>query len=403
MSDDLDPAGTVVILSPHLDTVMAIRYAIQDDVEVVGEARNLEQLEELLEQATPDALVVDTSEVAGAASSLALLGESYPGLAVIALARDGTPEAVRRGLLGEGAREVGVLPVDAPWLQRTARRVVRRQIARRAAVIQSDRADQVGLWTFSAASGGTGQTTLVLGIANELLTLGRQVLVADLGPVLSDAGVLLGMEKAQPPLEDLVRDGIRDVEELRETVRRHPSGLWVLPAASSPSARLQLDPDALAAFTLGLAEHVDFVLADLGAGLAGWQVPLLDAATFLFVTGRLDLPGARNLRQLCELFVEARFPRARLRPMLLGDDPEGTLLEDFRAVMTRNDLPPPSHFPRDPEAAALALRWKHPVSRIAPRRPLAIAIRKYLAPLLERVDGAPREERPEGLLARLFG
>lgn len=129
---------------------------------------------------------------------------------------------------------------------------------------------------FTSGKGGVGKSNLVLNTGLLLARQGRRVAVLDGDLGLANVHVLLGLS----PRHDL-RHVLSGAKRLDEIVLRGPHGLLVIPAGSGVAELANLgeeEREALLGEVRGLADTMDFLLIDTGAGLTDTVLNLVVAS-----------------------------------------------------------------------------------------------------------------------------
>jgi len=147
------------------------------ELEIAGQAGSLEDLPRVLGQDV-DVLVLPLRfDGESLTQRIPEVLARWPHVAVVVL-EESFREPEIRAALAAGARDHAPLDYIPRDLRKVVARVGRRQRERRR-VLAVERPRGAGLWSFSCAGGGSGQTTLVLALANELAAAGRKPVERD--------------------------------------------------------------------------------------------------------------------------------------------------------------------------------------------------------------------------------
>jgi pilus assembly protein CpaE len=249
-----------------------------------------------------------------------------------------------------------------------------------------------------------GQTTLVLGLANELVTLGKRVLVVDLHPHFGHVAFYLGLDAPGADLADLAEFPVSlTVGSLGDLVKVHASGVRVLAGPEDLLRGQTMDLHHLIPRILELEDLVDYVLLDLPAGVPDALLPILDAARFLFLVTNGSLGSLKSTKQAYNLFLMLEYPRSKIRPVMTGLHAEESIRRVLDQMLVKSDTPLTQLFPEDEEGAHQAMSLGQPITRIFPKSPFTRAVRKFLAPLLEVSQEDMGVSPDSGLFSSLFG
>lgn len=394
-----DSRPTVLIVDDALVMRGVLSGYLKERFEVVGDAGNGADAVQAAAELKPDLILMDvTMPVMDGIEATRRITEADPTQDVVILSAVSTGESVKAGMAA-GARDYLFKPVNPSELVQVLDRLVR-QKKERQAVPDEDAGGRPGngVWSFLSAKGGDGGSTLLLGLANELMTMGGKVAVVDADLVFGDLGLYLGIGAAKRPLAMVLEAASTfDAESAVESVVKHPSGLHVV--ARSPTEKPIYDADAgrLSAVVQFLATRFDYVLVDHPAGTPDGLLPVLDASRYIFPVGRGLPESIKNLGVLVETLRLCRLVAPRVQPVLTR-----TSRAVAEGAATQMGVPVREYFPNDLQSVDEAVRERMPVTRVAPRSEYTQAIRDFLASALEiPVDTSPPSEG--GFLSRIFG
>ena len=303
-----------------------------------------------------------------------------------------------RDTMAAGARDFVMKPLKGPELLQAVRRNSQRVRSRRSLVAPRGPAPRSGIWAFSSPCGGAGQTTLLLAIANELLTPGKRVLVVDLDLEFGTVAFNLGLEQGGRDLCHALAAGRFDHATFEGNLLVHNSGLQILAPPRDLLAAHGLDRERIARMVLASAGHYDYVLLDLGAGLPDGFLSLLDTAQLLFLSTPCSLAAMMKLRRMVVLLTQLNYPAEVVRPLLIGEAPHTRAVQEFEAILERVDSRICQVFPWDRKHCEAAVLAGQPVSRQFPESPYTQSIRDFLEGLL----GLPPLPRPDDLRTTLI-
>jgi flagellar biosynthesis protein FlhG len=161
---------------------------------------------------------------------------------------------------------------------------------------------------FTSGKGGVGKSNLVLNTGLALARRGKRVVILDGDLGLASINVLLGLS----PRFDL-RHVLAGERALADIVLQGPHGLSVIPAGSGIAELANLDESAREAL-LGelsqLAETVDYLLIDTGAGINDTVLNLVVASDEAIVVTRAEPTALADAYALIKVIVqqEPAFP-----------------------------------------------------------------------------------------------
>ncbi|HUV83099.1 MAG TPA: cell division ATPase MinD [archaeon] len=257
------------------------------------------------------------------------------------------------------------------------------------------------VYTIASGKGGTGKSTTTVNLGTSLALLGKKTVVIDADIGMANLGLLLGLERSQITLHEV----LSGKAEVSEAVYEGPAGLKVVPCGISLQGFQNSDPEKLQEVMKTLSEDVDFMLFDAPAGISkDGVIPLAIADQVLLVVNP-------------ELSSMADSLKTKILTEMLGGEVGGAILN--RAGMERTEINKQKvsdllgvkvleMIPEDPNVRRSAA-FKTPIVIKTPNSPAAIAFQRLAAQLagtefVEPTDESRAREGFAGRLARvLFG
>lgn len=377
-----------------------IRAALSAEFFVVGEADNHEDAAALAKQYQP-ALVILNADVPGTPqhTATALILKAYPPTIVVILAARAEMHRLKRALEA-GARDYIPKPFHAEELLAALKGTLERTVQYRVIRKQQRQLPGSGIWAFSRATGGVGQTTLLLAMAAELARMDRRVVVLDAHPCYGHVAFYLGLRQRSGTIADLAELPEATTRgTLGELTIQHPSGIRVVTAPADLIQGHTLPLANLAARVVDMADLVDDVLVDLPAGVPDDLIPILDSARHIFPVSNGSYSALLSLRDQLELFGQLGFQKDVLYPVLTGFRAG----EEAKGLVEKPDIPPVRLLPFDPDSTARATLLGQPVTQALPECPYSQAVQEFVAELLTVKGGWIAAPARKSLLSRVFG
>lgn len=390
MIDDSSKSRLLVVTGDET-TLSALRWVLQDDYRLEVASPDLAECRRAVERFEPTFVLLDL-DLLETDEDFRHLEElvDNPHVGAVAVLARSNQEARLRSALVAGARQYLYKPLDRREVGEVLASLDRHHRLRQS-ILRKETIPGAGLWAFSSARTGVGQSTLLLSLASELLVLKRDVLVVDLDLHFGDLAFMLDLHQDAPNLSTLLNaehDGKREVVE--QHLRVHASGLQVLVPPSNLETAYGIDMARAVELVRNVSQHYDFVLVDLPAGVPDTSLPILDEARFIFVASNGDPAVFRNVRRLVEILLDLGYAPDKIRPILTAFEEGQVSLREYERVLTHAGLAPAHVFPRDDEGAARAIREGQPVCRVAPKGDFTRSLLDFLLPILK----VPLEARP---------
>jgi pilus assembly protein CpaE len=252
---------------------------------------------------------------------------------------------VARQLLQMRVADFLVKPVAPVELVRTCARVVQAP--------SGSEQTEAQIFTYLAAVGGAGVTTLAIQTA--LLLLNGQGQKARPATCLVDLDFQHGACADYLDLEP--RLDLKEIEPRPERLDRqllevmttyHASGLAVIAAPNRPAEMRSFDPDIVTRLLDLVSSHFKYVVIDTPRTWFSWTDSVLLGSNRLFIVSEMTVPGLKHAKQLVaaisERLGDSERPRViinRFEQRLFGaglrkSDIEQALGQDFAAAIPNN-------------------------------------------------------------------
>lgn len=168
------------------------------------------------------------------------------------------------------------------------------------------------LLLFMSAKGGVGTTTLSCGLAVSLAQeFHKNTLLIDLNLPLGDAALNLGMKEGYSTVDALTNFHRLDGSLLTSLVRRHESGLYVLPAPSEMTPA-RFENEAIFKLLRVARNEFDYVVVDTGSHIDAQDVFMIDDSATIYLVTQAGIPELRNSNRLIKQLVVEGGPKVEI-------------------------------------------------------------------------------------------
>ena len=287
-------AGTIKTLVAIDDGVdaNAVEHAfpIGSPVQVTGLFEGLERGWTVLEESSPDLLVVACASYSERALYLIeAASKSKPDRPIVVLYY-GTPDGFLHRAFEMGADDLLTMPTPPEELEFALRKVMAR---RRGAVTGSSTRPMICI---IGPKGGTGKTLASSNLAVALAERGKRAVVVDLDLQFGDIGIALGLSPERT-IYDLARTGSSlDPDKVEDFITDHPSGARALLAPSRPDQAGTVTVEFLRELYAALRVRHDYVIVDTPPGFTPEVIASIDLASHLLVVGMLDALSLKDTK-----------------------------------------------------------------------------------------------------------
>jgi pilus assembly protein CpaE len=165
------------------------------------------------------------------------------------------------------------------------------------------------------SKGGVGTTTLAVNLAVSLQEINpaSSVALVDLDLHFGDVALFLDIEPTYT-FKDIMLDPSRlDETFLTGTLSRHPSGLYLLPAAEHVEEMSEWTLECIEQSLELLQNMFDYVILDCGHMLDEITVTALNRASTLLIVSTLAFPVVRNTKRLVTLLSDLNYPTENMK------------------------------------------------------------------------------------------
>lgn len=201
---------------------------------------------------------------------------------------------------------------------------------------QQNASDRTGkLMGFLSAKGGCGATTIACHVAVELeRQTSHQVLLADFDVTAGLIGFLLNAKTQYSILDALSNTDRLDLSFWRGLTHNTSPRLDVIPAPALPVRNVVMPPERVRLVADFLRSNYDWIVADLGRGLNGISLTLLDELDELYLVATVDVLALHQAVQIVRSLRDSGISPGRLK-LLLNGVPSGAVLsaEDVERLL----------------------------------------------------------------------
>jgi len=117
--------------------------------------------------------------------------------------------------------------------------------------------------TVASGKGGTGKTTTTANLGIALAELNKQTIILDADIAMANLALLLGMEKIDVTLHEV----LSGEKNIKEAIYEGPKGVMVVPCGISLAGFQRSHPERLQEVLMDLLDEAEFLLIDAPAGL----------------------------------------------------------------------------------------------------------------------------------------
>lgn len=255
---------------------------------------------------------------------------------------------------------------------------------------------------FISCKGGSGATFLAANLAVDLAAEGkRKVALFDFNLQFGDALLFISSQQASSNVAEVARNSERlDQELLRASMLEASPGLLVLPAPEDPAAAEDVHAEHVRTLLHTAQNEFDYIVIDLGRTLNAVALQALDMADQVYAVLQLTLPFIRDGKRLQQIFTSLDYPPSKINWIVNRFEAGGQLtLHDLKRTLNIQHL---STIPNHYGVVADSVNQGVPVSRIAPRSPVTLAIHELASSITGQAPVDSGNAGIKGMLGKFF-
>jgi len=239
------------------------------------------------------------------------------------------------------------------------------------------------LYAFVGCKGGSGATFLASNLAHAIAAeSGRKVALLDLNFACGDAALHVTQRRPTCTLAEVAQQVRRlDGELLASSMLQISPGFHVLAAPDAPERTEEISAESIDRLLEVAAGRYDVVVVDAGRTLDERSLRALDRAERIMPVLQLSVPSLHGAKRLLGMLGALGYGKDKIRLLVNRYDKAGPITLGDAAGTLRQE--PWRAIPNSYRAAADAVNQGVPLLELAPRDPIARALREIAAELLE--------------------
>src|SRR5437773_4438114 len=185
------------------------------------------------------------------------------------------------------------------------------------AVVSKEKKRYGKLFTFFSAKGGTGSTVISTNFAVNLAEQTKKpTIMVDLDMQLGEVCLFLGIKPAFNIID--VADNIHrmDTTLLKGFIKKHTSGLDVLPAPDSLEKSETVGASQVGQILQFLKNNYEYIIVDTSNSFDDHTVAALDQSSTIFLISNTDLPSLRNAQRCLSIFERMGYKKEKIRLLI---------------------------------------------------------------------------------------
>jgi pilus assembly protein CpaE len=290
----------------------------QDNIKIVGEARNGQETIDLVKELQPHIVLMDINmpEIDGLKAT-EILAKDFPNVQTVIMSIQSEQEYFRRAMKA-GAKDFLVKPFSTNDLVDTIQNVFNRWIKDRPELLAEE--PQAEMITFFSTKGGVGRTTLAVNLAVNLASRGKQVLLVDGSLQFGDVAITLN-QPIKRSIANLVEADEISIAEIEKCVVKHESGLDLLLAPKEPAMAEAIKSEHLIRIIDEARSSYQYIIFDLAPSITDKELAILDKSDLVLLVATLEISSLKNTKICLKTFADINFDMNKIKLILNKEIP----------------------------------------------------------------------------------
>jgi pilus assembly protein CpaE len=365
----------------------------QENIKIVGEARNGLETIEKVRELQPHIVLMDINmpELDGLKAAETIT-KDFPNVQTVIMSIQSEQEYFRRAMKA-GAKDFLVKPFSTNDLVDTIQNVFNRWIKDRPELMQEDQ--KADIVTFFSTKGGVGRTTLAVNLAVNLASRGKQVLLVDASLQFGDVAITLN-QPVKRSISNLIEAEEITIGEIEKNLVKHESGLDLLLAPKEPAMAEAIKSDHLISIIEHARHSYHYIVFDLPPSITEKELTILDKSDLVLLVATLEISSLKNTKLCLKTFSDINFDMAKIKLILNKEIPNvGIGKADLEAGLS---IPVYATVPMESEIAQRSLNHGEAFVAKAPNSAIAKSIIGMADRILGPKDGATADTGKSAIL-----
>ena len=298
------------------------QLAGEQDIQIVGEARDGKECLELVTRHRPDIVLIkeDLPVLNGLAAAEQITSE-LPEVGAILILTGSEGQEVWHKMLRAGIKEFVTRPLTADRLLEEVRKVatIQAKASKRAGIASPTPAvaaegPKRQVVTVTGPRGGCGKTVIAANLAVALARVSEKIALVDLNLWGGDVAMLLDVTPKRTLGDLLPGFGGIDYDVVDSVMSKHSSGVSILAAPLTGT----FDGSTLSRYMVqsileALREHYEYTVVDTGYANLESTLAAMDYSDLILVVVGMDLPRLRDGKLYLKNLLAANYPKEKIR------------------------------------------------------------------------------------------
>lgn len=232
---------------------------------------------------------------------------------------------------------------------------------------------------FFGGKGGTGKTTLAIGVASQLAKAGKRVMLLDLDLQFGDVAMALDIDTKNSIVELIQDRGGLTIENINSFAVEHSTGVSVLCAPKSSEFAEFVNPGHVEKIIDIIRPYYEYIIIDLPASFNDTTIMACENCEEIYLVYNNEMFSLNNAK-VCWCILEQLHQREKIRFVINKLEKGLVKVEDFEEMFQTKVF---AAVPADYHAALSSINKGQPVTVAQPKSEIS----KNISEMTDRIIG----------------